>query len=153
MQANVETAGVRAARGRDGDPLTAVELRAWRGMLAAHASMVRRLDADLRAHHGLSLTSYEVLMLLGRSPSRRMRISELSGATLLSVSGVSRMVDRLARQGLVEKEACEEDGRGAQAVLTAMGRGRVRAGFLERFDDAELEALGGFWDRVVPAEP
>jgi DNA-binding MarR family transcriptional regulator len=164
MQADVGTAGTSPPRGRDGDPLTGLELRAWRGMLAAHASMVRRLDADLRAHHGISLTSYEVLMLLGQTPSRRMRISELSAATLLSVSGVSRMVDRLARQGLVEKEACEEDGRGAQAVLTAMGRGRlraaraahlaaVRAGFLERFDEAELEALGGFWDRIVPRGP
>lgn len=133
-------------------------------MLEAHAAMVRSLDRDLRAHHGISLTSYEVLMLLGEAPSRRMRISELSEGTLLSVSGMSRMVDRLARQGLVEKEPCEEDRRGARVVLTAMGRGRlraaraahlaaVRAGFLERFGDEELDALGGFWDRIVPPRP
>ena len=90
---------------------------------------------------------------------RRMRVSELSAATLLSVSGVSRLVDRLVRDGLVLKEACEEDGRGAEAVLTSMGRGRLRAArashladvrrrFLSRFADDELRELAGFWARL-----
>ena len=74
-------------------------------MLSAHAAVVRRLDADLRERHGISLTAYEVLMLVGDAPRRRMRVSELSGATLLSVSGVSRLVDRLVREGLVRRGA------------------------------------------------
>ncbi len=165
MQTNVK--GVRgarggaAARGGDGEPLTALELGAWRGMLQAHAGLVRRLDADLRGRHGLTLSAYEVLMLLGTSERGRLRISELSAGTLLSVSGVSRMIDRLAREGLVVREACEEDGRGAEVSLTPSGRGRLRAArashlegvrreFLARFSDAELAAMDGFWRRVEP---
>ena len=148
-------------RGVDGELLTPLELAAWHGMLRTHAVLVRRLDDDLRARHGLSVTSYEALMLLGTSPRRRMRISELSGATLLSVSGMSRMVDRLVREGLVVREACEEDGRGAEVALTPSGRRRLRAAraghlagvrreFLSRFSDDELAAMGAFWSRIPP---
>ena len=150
-----------ASRGVDGEMLTPLELSAWHGMLRTHAALLRRLDDDLRARHGLSVTSYEALMLLGTSPRRRMRISELSAATLLSVSGMSRMVDRLVREGLVVREACEEDGRGAEVALTASGRGRLRAAraghlagvrreFLSRFSDDELAAMGAFWSRISP---
>lgn len=160
MQANVKGGAVAAApRGADGDPLTALELGAWRGLLRAHAGLVQRLDADLRARHGISVTSYEVLMLLGAAGRRRLRISELSKATLLSVSGMSRMVDRLAREGLVVRETCEDDGRGAEVALTPSGRGRLRAArashlagvrreFLARFSDDELAAMQGFWSRL-----
>lgn len=160
-QANVKDGGeaAPAPRGRAGEPLTPLELAAWRGMLSAHAAVVRRLDADLRERHGISLTAYEVLMLVGDAPRRRMRVSELSGATLLSVSGVSRMVDRLARDGLVTKEPCEDDGRGAEVALTTMGRGRLRAArashlagvrseFLGRFSDEELTDLARAWERI-----
>jgi DNA-binding MarR family transcriptional regulator len=161
MQTEVK-AGDGAVRGADGEPLTPLELGAWRGLLRVHSDLVRRLDAGLRARHGLSLTSYEALMLLGTSPRGRMRISELSGATLLSVSGMSRMVDRLARDGLVVRETCEEDGRGAEVALTASGRGRLRAAraghladvrreFLTRFSDDELGAMAGYWSRIEPA--
>lgn len=164
MQTNVKGAPAGAARGTDGRPLTDLELGAWRGMLQAHAGLVRRLDAELRARHGLTISAYEVLMLLGTSGRGRLRISELSAGTLLSVSGISRMVDRLAREGLVARESCEEDGRGAEVALTPSGRGRLRAAraghlagvrreFLSRFSDEELEALGGFWRRVEPAGP
>lgn len=163
MQANVKNSR-SALRGVGGELLTPLELGAWRGMLRAHADLVRRLDAELRARHGLSLTAYEVLMLLGDAPRRRLRVSELSAATLLSVSGVSRMVDRMARDGLVVKEACEEDGRGAEVALTAMGRGRlrtarashladVRGWFLQRFGDDELAVLAGYWERVLGEDP
>lgn len=165
MQANVKTdpgqPGATAGRGADGEPLTELELGAWRGLLRAHAGMVRRLDADLRARHGITLTSYEALMLVGDAPSSRMRISELSSATLLSISGMSRMIDRLEREGLVRREPCEDDGRGAEVAFTPSGRGRlraarashlagVRAEFLERFDDAELAQLAAMWERITP---
>jgi DNA-binding MarR family transcriptional regulator len=154
--ANREAAG---DRGVDGEPLTPLELGSWRGMLRVHAALVREMDEEMRARHGISLSGYEVLMLVGDAPGRRMRVSELSSATLLSVSGISRLVDRLARDGLVVKEACEEDGRGAQVALTPTGRGRLRAArashladvrrrFLSRFDDGELEEMAGFWRRL-----
>jgi DNA-binding MarR family transcriptional regulator len=161
MQAHVKVGGAPAGRGVGGDALTDLELRAWRGMLRAHAGITRRLDADLHERHGMSLTSYEALMLLGAAPRGRMRVSELSGATLLSVSGMSRMIDRLGRDGLVMREACADDRRGAEVVLTAAGRERlraarathlagVRAEFLSRFSDEELAILGGAWDRIAP---
>lgn len=156
-QANVK--GPPEATG--GAPLSASELAAWRGLLKAHAGLVRRLDADLKAQHGLSLTSYEVLMLLGSAESTRVRISELSAATLLSVSGTSRMVDRLERDGLVARGVCEEDGRGAEVSLTSVGRVRldaarathlagVRRQFLSRFTREELASMADLWARLEP---
>jgi DNA-binding MarR family transcriptional regulator len=164
MQATVKA---DTARGRDGERLAPLELAAWRGLLQAHADLTREMDAELRGRHGISLSAYELLMLLGDAPRRRLRVSELSAATLLTLSGVSRMVDRLARDGLVTREPCEEDGRGAEVALTPMGRGRLRAArashladvrrrFLSRFGDDELEQMAGFWRRLgaegTPAE-
>jgi DNA-binding MarR family transcriptional regulator len=154
--ANLEDA---PARGDEGGRLAPLELAAWRGLLRAHADLTREMDAELRGRHGITLSAYEVLMLVGDAPRRRLRVSALSAATLLSVSGVSRLVDRLARDGLVVKEACEDDGRGAEVALTPMGRGRLRAArashladvrrrFLSRFADFELEEMAGFWSRL-----
>ena len=159
MQANVKSDAT--ARGVDGEPLGELELGAWRGMLVAHAAMTRRLDAELRARHGISLSSYEALMLLGTCETGRMRVSELSRGALLSISGMSRMIDRLTREGLVRREACEDDGRGAEVALTPTVRGvlraarashlaGVRAEFLDRFDDDELARLAGMWERITP---
>ena len=169
MQANVKV-GTATARGGGrtqarepglGDLLSPAELGAWRGFLRVHAELIQDLDASLRAAHDISLSGYEVLMLLSDAPGGRMRISELSRATILSVSGVSRLVDRLAAAGLVTKEACEDDARGAFAALTASGRGRVRAArashlaevrrrFLEHLSDDEMAALASVWERMVP---
>jgi DNA-binding MarR family transcriptional regulator len=154
-----ETAAPAATRGEGGELLTPAELAAWRGLLRVHASVVARLDDELRRAHAMSLTTYEALMLLGEAPGRRLRVSELSSATLLSVSGMSRMVDRLEREGLVERRACETDGRGAEVVLTDEGRERLRAArathlagvrnaFLSRIDDDDLRALARAWERV-----
>ena len=161
MQANVKSDA--PVRGVDGEPLSELELGAWRGMLVAHAAMTRRLDAELRARHGISLSSYEALMLLGTSETGRMRVSELSRGALLSISGMSRMIDRLTREGLVRREACEDDGRGAEVALTDAGRklmtaarashlSAVREGFLDHFDDDELAALADAWRRGTPAQ-
>lgn len=154
-----ERRGPAMARAEDPDGLTAVELAAWRGMLRAHATIVGRLDEDLRGAHGMSLTSYEALMLLGEAPGRRLRISELSAASLLSVSGMSRLVDRLEREGLVERRSCATDGRGAEVVLTGAGRERLRAArathlagvrreFLSRLAEDDLRAVARIWADV-----
>lgn len=159
MQANATGQAAAGARGVEGEPLAPLELASWRGLLRAHAGLIREMDAEMRARHGISLSAYEALMLLSDAPRRRMRVSELSQATLLSVSGISRLVDRMAREGLVAKQACEDDGRGAEVVLTPMGRGRVRAArashladvrrrFLAHFDDEELEEMARFWQRL-----
>ncbi len=132
--------------------------------MRAHGTLVRRLDDDLRTTHGLTLSSYEVLLFLAWSPDRRMRMGDLAGRVLITLSGVTRLIGRLEREGLVRRERSPEDGRGSYAVLTEAGLLRLReahpthlAGvrrlFLGHFNDEELKTLAGFWDRVSPRVP
>jgi DNA-binding MarR family transcriptional regulator len=145
-----------SARLLDGD-----ELAAWRGMLRVHAALTGALDAELTERHGLSLSSYEVLLFLADAPGERLRMSELADSALLSRSGLTRLVDRLARQGLLRRERCKDDARGSFAVLTAEGRSLfdearhthlagVRRHFLSHFTREELRLLGGLWEKVIP---
>src|SRR3982751_7019004 len=97
--------------------LTQVGLGAWRGMLRVHSALVKALDAEWLAGHELPLTSYEVLINLQAAPGRRRRMAELADGVLLSRSGMTRLVDRLERDGLLERDACADDGRGTFAVL------------------------------------
>jgi DNA-binding MarR family transcriptional regulator len=139
--------------------LSPSELRAWAGFLRAHASLVRALDEELRAAHDLPLTSYDVLVQLEHAAGRRLRMRDLADAVLLSRSGLTRLVDRLERQGLVRREPCGEDARGWFAVLTdegarALRRARpthldgVRRRFLGVLGDDELRRLAGVWERL-----
>ena len=96
------------------------------GFLRVHAALERDLDAELIAAHGLPLSSYEVLLTVADAPEERMRMSEIADSVLLSRSGVTRLVDRLERDGLVERVPCEDDARGQYAVLTRAGPGGVR---------------------------
>ena len=84
------------------------ELRAWRGMLRAHAALTKALDADLDAAHGLPLSSYEVLLYLNDAAERRMRMRDLAASVILSRSGLTRLADRLEREGLIRRESCSE---------------------------------------------
>ncbi|MDP9496424.1 MAG: MarR family transcriptional regulator, partial [Actinomycetota bacterium] len=93
-------------------------MAAWRTFLRAHAVLVRRLEAELVAEHDLPLASYDVLVQLSEAPQQRLRMTELADRVLLSRSGLTRLVDRLVRDGLVERQACSEDARGMLAVLT-----------------------------------
>ena len=107
--------------------LTPVELAAWRGLLRVHAALVRTLDAELDEAHALPLTHYDVLIYLRSAPGRRLRMAELADSVLLSRSGVTRLVDRLERDGLLVRDTCDSDGRGCFAVLTERGRSCSRA--------------------------
>src|SRR5947209_20272925 len=102
------------------------ELAAWAGFLRTHARLVRELDDELIAAHGLALSSYDVLVQIASSPERRLRMSELADAVLLSKSGLTRLVGRLVDQGLLERVGCENDARGAYAVITELGARRLR---------------------------
>ena len=106
--------------------LTENELGAWRSFLRAHAQITRKLEAELVAEHDLPLPSYDVLLQLAESPGRRLRMTELADRVLLSRSGLTRLVDRLEREGLVERASCPNDARGTHAVLTDAGLGRLR---------------------------
>jgi DNA-binding MarR family transcriptional regulator len=137
------------------------ELGAWRGFLRAHAAIAKELDTELVATHGLPLSSYEVLLVLEGAPEGRLRMSEIADSVLLSRSGVTRLVDRLEKEGMIERVSCPTDRRGLHAVLTKRGRARllearpthlagVRSAFLARFSDDELDRLCEFWERLLP---
>ena len=139
---------------------TPQELRAWRGLLQTHAAVTGALDAEMRAAHGLSLSSYEVLMFLADAEDGRLRMAEIAERVLLSRSGLTRLVDRLVAEGMVERRACTDDGRGAFAELTPAGRerldaarrthlGGVRRLFLDRLSADEQRALGDAWAQVL----
>ena len=152
---------VKIPTGEQGDTLTAGELRAWRGLLRAHACLARRLDAELDQAHGLPMTSYEVLHHLDEALGGRMRMRDLAEHAQLSRSGLTRLVDRLEREELLERCSCEHDARGSYACLTERGRVRledarvtqlavVREHFFSRFSELELSLLAGMCERIAP---
>ncbi|HEY7982746.1 MAG TPA: MarR family transcriptional regulator [Ktedonobacterales bacterium] len=102
-------------------------LSAWRALLHAHAAVVERIEHDLAAAHRLPLGSYDVLFALAEAPQRRLRMRELARAIVLNRSTLTRRVDRLEREGLLAREPCGADRRGADAVLTERGRAALRA--------------------------
>lgn len=130
-------------------------LEAWHAFLRAHATVIRDLERELQEEQRLALTDYDVLVQLSMAEDRRLRMSELADRLLLSRSGVTRLVDRLVADGLVERVTCESDRRGQWASLTHTGYARLRAAspthlrgvathFLDRLsadDLAELERM------------
>jgi len=143
------------------EALTVGEMRAWRGLLRAHASLAKRLDAELEAAHRLPMSSYEVLSRLEDQEGGRMRMCELAEEAQLSRSGLTRLVDRLEREELLMRCSCEHDARGSYACLTDLGRERVEAArvthlavvrehFLSSFSENELSALADMWERIAP---
>ncbi|HEY7522241.1 MAG TPA: MarR family winged helix-turn-helix transcriptional regulator [Candidatus Limnocylindrales bacterium] len=122
-------------------------LDAWRTFLTAHARLVRRLDDELRAEHGLSLAEYETLLHLASTRHRRLRMHELAERVLLSRSGTTRLIDRLEANGLVERCACTSDGRGAEAELTATGLARLRAA-----SATHLRGIDSYFLGVIPPD-
>src|SRR4051794_31165224 len=141
--------------------LSGTEMSAWRGFLNAHAHVIRRLEAELEAEQSMPLANYDVLVQLAEAPNHSLRMSELASSVLLSRSGLTRLVDRLEREGLVERRACPDDARATLAVLTDAGMARleqawvthlrgVRQHMISRFDERELGVRGKLFGRVVP---
>ena len=139
------------------------QLAAWRAFLRAHARVVDRLDHELQKEQDLPLTWYDVLLHLAEAPDKRLRLSELASVLLLSRSGITRLVDRLVEEGLVERQVCDTDRRGSYAVLSAEGRARLRQAapvhlrgvdehFAAHLDDHEVEALRSGLEKVAGAD-
>jgi DNA-binding MarR family transcriptional regulator len=135
-------------------PLNAHDARLapWRAFLLAHARVSRRLDEELRLEHDLSIAEYDTLLTLAIAPGRRMRMGPLAEQVILSKSGVTRLIDRLVSDELVERSACLADARGAEAVLTDRGLARLRQAspthlrgisehFLAVLEESELELI------------
>ena len=142
--------------------LSSRELAAWQLFLHSHAFVMRRLEAELVAEHGLPLASYDVLVQLANAPDRRLRMTDLADRVLLSRSGLTRLVDRLVREGLVERAACPSDARGTFSVLTEAGLDRLRAAapthlrgvhehVTRHLSDDELDTLTALLGKLVPS--
>jgi DNA-binding MarR family transcriptional regulator len=145
----------------DQEALTEGELRAWRGLLRAYGCLAKQLDTELEQAHKLPMTSYEVLHHLQEARDGRMRMCELAEQAQLSRSGLTRLVDRLQGEGLLERCSCNHDARGSYACLTEAGRERleearvthlgvVRMQFFSHFSEHELGALADMWERIAP---
>jgi len=143
-------------------PASSNAVRALGGLVGAHSTLTRELSAQLAAEHGVTLSEYEVLLLLSRAPEQSMRRIDLAGEVRLSPSGVTRMLDRLEDTGLVTKGKCKADGRVTYAVLTDRGRERLQECVPDhfaaverllgaRFDEAELESLADLLGRLTSA--
>jgi DNA-binding MarR family transcriptional regulator len=128
--------------------LDELELRAWQALLHAHHDVLGRLDAELRAEHGRSLTDYDVLLRLANAPDRRLRMTELAARVLLSPSGLTRVVDRLARDDLVRRERDPRDARVQLARLTSQGRHVLRRAALTHLRGIREHFTG----RLTPAQ-
>ncbi len=121
-------------------------LGAWRSFIHANARLLRRLDEELQAIHGLSLAEYDAMVQLVNAPRRRLRMSVLAERVLLSRSGITRLVDRLVAAGMLERTACVTDARGAEAALTAMGVDTLRAASRTHLDGVQRYFLGPIAD-------
>lgn len=138
-------------------------LRAWRAFLRAHATLVRRLDAELEEREGMGIADFDVLVQLERSGGE-LRMSELADRVLLSRSGLTRRVDRLEELGWVARRSCVDDRRGSHATLTGTGRDALLralpthlAGidehFFQRLDDEDLDHVGTVMERLATETP
>lgn len=144
--------------------LTPLEMRAWRGYLATHSRLLSLLDTELQATQEIGVPDYGVLVALSEAPDHRLRMSELADRMLLSPSGLTRRIDSLAREGLVERALCPEDRRGTFAVLTGAGLDRlrraapqhvrqVRRHFVDRLTRDQLQVLAQAFEGVLEHLP
>ena len=118
---------------------------AWIGLLETHKRLTRELEAELETKHGLSLSGFELLSRLARADDRMLRLTTLADAAALSLSRVSRILDVLEKEGLVERRADTADTRAKNAWLTPQGLALLRAAQKTHF--AGVEQL--FFDRVT----
>lgn len=144
------------------DPIDEARLAAWRAFLIAHAAAIGAIERDLAAEGLIPLAWYDILVPLSESADRRLRLHELADRVVLSRSGLTRMVDRLERAGLLRREPCPADRRGAYAVLTSEGEATLRrawptyargiaAHFARHLSDAEAQTLAATLGRVRDA--
>ncbi|GAB4258370.1 MAG: MarR family transcriptional regulator [Thermoleophilia bacterium] len=135
----------------------------WVRLLRGYAGTIRVFNAQLSADHGLTINDYEALLALTNADDSRMRLVDLAANLQLTPSGVTRLVKRLEKTGLVERVTCPRDARVTYAVLSDSGMVKlqeassshlaaVRALFEERFTEGELRALADLLGRLPGAE-
>ena len=140
--------------------LSAAEIAAWEAFLLAYSATTHALEREADARLGLPLSEHFLLVQLARGPETGMRPTDLAARSLLTKSGLTRAVERLAGQGLVERRPCPTDGRVSYVALTAKGRHVVRRAapshvraiakhFADPLTGHELEVLTGAFERIA----
>jgi DNA-binding MarR family transcriptional regulator len=134
-------------------------VRAFTRLLRANASVTRLLSAELLEEHGLSINDYEALLVLAHADGKRLKRVEISRRLLLTPSGITRLLEGLEAQGLVERESCPSDLRVTYARLSETGAERlaaascahvasIKALFEEHLDESEITALADALDKL-----
>jgi len=134
-------------------------LAAWRSLLRAHATLMRRLDTDLEQATGLALADFDVLAQLAEARGE-LRMTELADRALISRSGMTRRVARLVDEGLVRRDKAGTDARGVVVALTKAGIARLAETapvhargiwklFVAQLDDQELALLERALNKVI----
>ncbi|WP_261818511.1 MarR family winged helix-turn-helix transcriptional regulator [Nocardioides sp. OK12] len=142
------------------DPLTPVEERFMRSLTRLLAVLPRKLDADLVRSTGISATDYFVLVHVSEAPEQRMRMSDLAAGAAMSMSGISRVIDRLQKAGLVRRDRSPDDGRGWDAVLTDLGLQELREAWVvhlasarthifDHVGELDLDAVADMFQRMA----
>lgn len=145
------------------DVISDTAMLAWRRFLRVHCTIERALDAELRAEHGLTINDYDVLVQLSSATDRRLRMSDLAEHVVLTRSGMTRLIDGLVREGLVERVACAADARVSYAQITETGLERLAAArcghhrgirrvFTDHFDERELGQLSELLGKLPAAD-
>src|SRR3989442_9361461 len=111
---------------RHDEYLTDAEIRAWGGSVRFATAVLRALDEALVAARRISVKEFEVLITLFNAPEGRLRMTELAERALLTPSGLTHLVTRLERDGLVRRSVDEADHRSFFATLTRGGHRRLR---------------------------
>ena len=142
--------------------LPETHLAAWRKYYASFWRVYAAIEADLAAAGLPSLSWYDALYELYLAPDRHLRMSELARSALLSRSGLTRLVDRLEQEGLIERRACPADGRVQHAQLTEKGvevlrriwpvyRAGIDKYFAANCGEAEAKTIAAVFSRVEAA--
>ena len=140
--------------------LTDAELGAWHGCLEFTYAAIAAVDDALSAAHGISVKEYDVLITLYNAPGARLRMAELADRVLLTPSGITHLVTRLEKSGLVNRVVDDDDRRSFFATLTPAGDDRlresrathnevVRTVLTRRLSDSQLAELGEIWRHVL----
>lgn len=112
-----------ASRNRDGKvPAQSPHGEAWGALTRTHAAIVQRLQETLSASDFPPLPWYEVLATVSEAPEERMKMGDLAEAMVITRGGLTKLVDRLVKAGLLERTFCETDRRVSYATLTPAGR-------------------------------
>jgi DNA-binding MarR family transcriptional regulator len=136
------------------------EQAAWRGFLSMRSKLMSHLGRELQRQTGLSEADYAVLVELSEAPGERLRLGELGDRLGWEKSRLSKQISRMSTRGLVNREECSTDARGAFAVLTKAGRKaidiaapvhveQVRTWFVDALTPAQLDAMAAISTSVV----